>query len=90
MDDNKKIVTAKIGEVEYAFRAMSEGQITAVVLSQSLGELELLRTAGLVLTDLAEDDSWRKLLRALATDAVTTNDFVTLIRDLIQGSAGAE
>lgn len=84
MDDKRTVKVISVGET-YSFEPLTEGQISAIVLAQNLGDVKLVSIAGKVLQRQGGEDQWMQILNRMATEEITARDFSQLLSDAING-----
>ena len=85
MDDDKKSVRVLAAGQEYRFEPLTEGQIAAIIMAQSIDGVRLMDVAGKVLLLRGGEEQWVAILNRMATEEMDTKAFTALLRDAING-----
>lgn len=87
MDD---MISAPLGDHTYNFKPLTQGQVLAIVLSQSVGGSSSVAVIGEVLRAASPEGQWKLFISRLAVGEHTDKDLVTLVNTLLAGDAGDE
>ena len=95
MDDTKtqKVpsqLTYQAGKHTYTFSPLTEGQILAVVLSQSIGPAAVMSVAGDLLQKAGPEGQWAEFVKRLSAGEHTAEDFSLLVTFMLTGGTGDE
>lgn len=82
MDD---IFSVQLGEHTYQFRKLNEGQLLALILSNSLGGGHTIDAAGRVAAEVSADGEWPQFIRRMASGEHTPDHLAKLVDVFVNG-----